>query len=442
MNGGTFTAKPKPGGSLFASLRQGEFWALWAPQFAVFLFLLFFYAFGFMKLPSICVILSGIFFMIAGVLFAFRKEGRTFLPTSMLLPVAVAAGSVGGLYVYDVYAIYPQFYSNARVYTDVLASQSAEAVADAGKLIFTDAAYVDRPHSVSYITERGSVFCVAPVRDSGNAVEIQYWAVGTGCCSASGDFWCDDSKDSKAKGGIVIFDNEGFFSGSSYDEFSKASRKAEATYQLLSVHHPRYLRWVNDDDLNRVANEYNLKAGLSLTACTMAYAVLSGGPLRFDGHDLPTSLAGKMTSSAPEHASWFELRRDGRSLKSSDLVEEAVYHFEYLGPEVAEAQSQMTMAGAEPEDPEPLPAASTAPASASTARWRITGGADKGGIIVRQSESLKSPELGRVSTGAIVEEVARVGERLCYRLEEGSGPAKGWVSIRVSGKELVEKIAS
>lgn len=277
MNGGTFTAKPKPGGSLFASLRQGEFWALWAPQFAVFLFLLFFYAFGFMKLPSICVILSGIFFMIAGVLFAFRKEGRTFLPTSMLLPVAVAAGSVGGLYVYDVYAIYPQFYSNARVYTDVLASQSAEAVADAGKLIFTDAAYVDRPHSVSYITERGSVFCVAPVRDSGNAVEIQYWAVGTGCCSASGDFWCDDSKDCKAKGGIVIFDNEGFFSGSSYDEFSKASRKAEATYQLLSVHHPRYLRWVNDDDLNRVANEYNLKAGLSLTACTMAYAVLSGG---------------------------------------------------------------------------------------------------------------------------------------------------------------------
>eukprot|EP00913_Durusdinium_trenchii_P027520 g25810.t1 len=95
----------------------------------------------------------------------------------------------------------------------------------------------------------------------------------------------------------------------------------------------------------------------------------------------------------------------------------------------------MTMAGAEPEE-------RTAPASASTARWRITGGADKGGIIVRQSESLKSPELGRVSTGAIVEEVARVGERLCYRLEEGSGPAKGWVSIRVSGKELVEKIAS
>ncbi|CAE7710960.1 unnamed protein product [Symbiodinium sp. CCMP2456] len=56
-------------------------------------------------------------------------------------------------------------------------------------------------------------------------------------------------------------------------------------------------------------------------------------------------------------------------------------------------------------------------------------GSDKGGIIVRQSESLKSADLGRVSTGAIVEEIAKVGERLCYRLEEGTGPAKGWAGI-------------
>ena len=27
-----------------------------------------------------------------------------------------------------------------------------------------------------------------------------------------------------------------------------------------------------------------------------------------------------------------------------------------------------------------------------------------------------------------------------WRLEEGSGPAKGWVSVRVSGKDLVERI--
>eukprot|EP00435_Cladocopium_sp_Y103_P036675 s1684_g9.t1 len=310
--GGTFVAKPQTGGSSFmASLKQGDFWALWAPQFAVFLFLLFFYTFGFMKLPSICVIVSAFFLMISGMLFTFRKEARSYLPSAMLLPVAVLAGSVGGLYVYDVYAIYPQFYNNARVYTDVLPSQSSAAVADAGKLVFTDAAYVDTKHSVSYLTERGalnlmvfeldgrvsefemavpskfetetlvmaggSVFCIAPVRDPSHGIEIQYWAVGTSCCSMIGHFWCDDAKDTKAKGGIVIFDNEGFFSGSSYDEYGKASRKAEATYQLLSVPHPTYIRWVHDDNLNKVANEFSLKAGLSLTAMTLAYAVVSAG---------------------------------------------------------------------------------------------------------------------------------------------------------------------
>eukprot|EP00438_Fugacium_kawagutii_P008996 Skav205043 [mRNA] locus=scaffold2506:142767:165042:+ [translate_table: standard] len=275
--GGNLVAKQSSGSSFLASLKQGDFWALWCPQFAVFLLLLFFYTFGFMKLPSICVLSSLFFLMISGVLFTFRKEGRSYFPNSVLLPVAVLAGSVGGLYVYDVYAIYPQFYSNARVYTDVLPSQSSAAVADAGKLVFTDAAYVDTNHSVSYLTERGSVFCIAPVRDPSHSKEVQYWAVGTSCCAMAGDFWCDESKNEKAKGGIVVFDNEGYFSSSSYDEFGKASRKAEATYQLLSVANATYIRWVQESNLNTVANEYTLKASLSLTACTMAYSVVSAG---------------------------------------------------------------------------------------------------------------------------------------------------------------------
>mmetsp|Transcript_7425 Transcript_7425/g.12774 ORF Transcript_7425/g.12774 Transcript_7425/m.12774 type:complete len:188 (-) Transcript_7425:139-702(-) len=155
----------------------------------------------------------------------------------------------------------------------------------------------------------------------------------------------------------------------------------------------------------------------------------------------------KMTSSAPEHAAWFELRKDGLAVKSSDSVDpQVIYDFEYLGPDAEPVANGLTNGHSTEamihEEVAESPANdSTATSAPAVPRWRITGGADKGGIIVRQSESLKSPELGRVSTGAIVEEVARVGERLCYRLEEGSGPAKGWVSIRVSGKELVEKLA-
>jgi len=73
--------------------------------------------------------------------------------------------------------------------------------------------------------------------------------------------------------------------------------------------------------------------------------------------------------------------------------------------------------------------------------WKVVGGSDKGGIIVREGQKLDSlllPE--RVSTNALLEEVQLKGERLNYKLMEGTGPAEGWVSLKVSGKELLIKV--
>merc|ERR1719215_256562 len=72
-------------------------------------------------------------------------------------------------------------------------------------------------------------------------------------------------------------------------------------------------------------------------------------------------------------------------------------------------------------------------------QWEVVGGSDKGGIVVREGQALKSKELERVSTGAIIEEISLVGERLNYKLISGTGPQTGWVSLKVSGKELVVK---
>eukprot|EP00435_Cladocopium_sp_Y103_P034318 s1684_g8.t2 len=111
----------------------------------------------------------------------------------------------------------------------------------------------------------------------------------------------------------------------------------------------------------------------------------------------------KMTSSAPEHAAWFELRKDGLAVKSSDSVDpQVIYNFEYLGPDAHEPAANSLTNGHSTEavlheEVVESPADSPAPA---VPRWRITGGADKGGIIVRQSESLKSPELGRAAISA------------------------------------------
>ena len=89
--------------------------------------------------------------------------------------------------------------------------------------------------------------------------------------------------------------------------------------------------------------------------------------------------------------------------------------------------------------------------------WEVVGGADKGGILVRDGQSLKSSELpGRLrlawkylplmyawghvtlhvrSTGAVLGELERAGERLRYCLLQGTGPAEGWISLK-AGQNL------
>ncbi|CAJ1416837.1 unnamed protein product [Effrenium voratum] len=67
--------------------------------------------------------------------------------------------------------------------------------------------------------------------------------------------------------------------------------------------------------------------------------------------------------------------------------------------------------------------------------WEIVGGKDKG-LVVRAGAELSSPELGRVETGALVAELERRGQRLHFRLLSGSGPAEGWLTLQLGGRDL------
>jgi len=71
--------------------------------------------------------------------------------------------------------------------------------------------------------------------------------------------------------------------------------------------------------------------------------------------------------------------------------------------------------------------------------WVVVGGSDKGGIVARGGEGLKSPELGRLQTGATVEEKELKGDRLHYRKLTGDGPDFGWVSLSFKGTPLVRR---
>eukprot|EP00439_Symbiodinium_sp_Y106_P032255 s1341_g3.t2 len=72
--------------------------------------------------------------------------------------------------------------------------------------------------------------------------------------------------------------------------------------------------------------------------------------------------------------------------------------------------------------------------------WEVVGGADKGGILVRQGKELTSePESSRLSTGALILEKEMHGERMRYFRLSGSGPEVGWVSLKVKDKAMVKR---
>eukprot|EP00439_Symbiodinium_sp_Y106_P086985 s383_g37.t2 len=74
------------------------------------------------------------------------------------------------------------------------------------------------------------------------------------------------------------------------------------------------------------------------------------------------------------------------------------------------------------------------------ALWEVVGGAGHGGVLVRSGPAL-SDELceTRLATGAVVKEVETTDGRLCYELVRGDGPATGWVSMKLRGRDLLVK---
>jgi len=73
--------------------------------------------------------------------------------------------------------------------------------------------------------------------------------------------------------------------------------------------------------------------------------------------------------------------------------------------------------------------------------WEVVGGADTGGIVVREGKDLESAALSRLAFGAIVHEVELEGKRLKYKKVRGEGPEEGWVSLSSKKKDFLVKIA-
>lgn len=91
----------------------------------------------------------------------------------------------------------------------------------------------------------------------------------------------------------------------------------------------------------------------------------------------------------------------------------------------------------------PAAASRAGPPTATGQLWEVVSGADRGGLIVRAGRELGSAKLGeRLAHGAVVRQEELQGERLRYTRINGSGPASGWVSVSLSGKDLLRAVPS
>merc|ERR1740121_2110209 len=253
-----------------AALGSSSFLWAWLVPCAVYLSLVLLYACEFMQAPLVCGFFSFVAFVATLGCALCYATGPAMLPLSLSMLVATVMGTLFGLYCYDSYSIYPMFYANARTYDNVVASEPAAAVADAGKVVFTSESYVSTKEAAGYITESGYIYCVAPVRDSATTKSIEFWAAGVGCCDGLGTFTCDSAADSEAHAGAVIFD---VFTASRHSFYQKARAKAMAEHALLSPTEPLYVRWVETSNLNMLSTYYKVQASIFVIVSFAVFAV-------------------------------------------------------------------------------------------------------------------------------------------------------------------------
>mmetsp|Transcript_35324 Transcript_35324/g.77368 ORF Transcript_35324/g.77368 Transcript_35324/m.77368 type:complete len:289 (+) Transcript_35324:115-981(+) len=192
-------------------------------------------------LVSICF---GLMFM---VMDRTTKKGGVYLTLGVCLLLATFLGSMLGMWTYQTYTKVYFAYSEYREYNNVIASESAAAHADAGKIVFAKGTRVDTMKAVGY--KDGSTYCVAPISDSAMTGRVEFWAVGVDCCAAREDIWCDSARDGDARSGVVSLDYSGFMDviqESKYDMYQKAVKVAESQFDIVSSPDAMFVRWVRD----------------------------------------------------------------------------------------------------------------------------------------------------------------------------------------------------
>jgi len=158
--------------------------------------------------------------------------------------LAVALGTLTGIYAHEAYTNVFFTISLGQEYTGVLASSPGAQYFDAGKMVFADSSTVATDMAVGFLDQQR--YCAAPIMDSGveQRRSVSFWAIGENCCSSRGEFECGSAGDALAQGGVRV-PPDGLLHRE-HGEYMRAVRQAAAVFDLAIDDEPVLLRWVAD----------------------------------------------------------------------------------------------------------------------------------------------------------------------------------------------------
>eukprot|EP00927_Polykrikos_kofoidii_P073453 TRINITY_DN69495_c0_g1_i1.p1 TRINITY_DN69495_c0_g1~~TRINITY_DN69495_c0_g1_i1.p1 ORF type:complete len:329 (+),score=25.77 TRINITY_DN69495_c0_g1_i1:87-1073(+) len=178
-------------------------------------------------------------------------------PLVLISVIVVIGGVIVGILNYHTF--YAPFLeaTDGREYTGLPATANAALHADAGIISFDENVVLDNTRAVGQ-NGFGQTYCVAPILDKTAAIQgpsaspVQFWAVGTNCCSRWGSFGCGSAGDSQAHGGLVLHApmdsvTSSIFSPlTSHEWFYQAVKASAALHDLTTADPPTLLHWTVD----------------------------------------------------------------------------------------------------------------------------------------------------------------------------------------------------
>jgi hypothetical protein len=206
----------------------------------------------------------GLAILLSGLYFVSRRLAH--LALGFLCLTGCTVGILVGMLVHESYMGEHSRLERGARYHNVQPAELATSHADAVFLSFSVGSAIDTMHAVGF-KKSDETYCAAPILDGTEADNnVQYWAVGLNCCLERGDFECDDAKDPKARGGIVISEDD-----ENIEHYKTAISEVEEAHGLAAPKTALFLRWTTDP--NKVID--NLwSSGVDLIAVSLILYLL------------------------------------------------------------------------------------------------------------------------------------------------------------------------